>query len=361
MLKKFNIEKQDLIIGFVPLTDSAPLIVARELGIFKKWQLNVVLERQNSWATLRDKLHIGKLDGAQMLAPMPFASSLGLAGETADIITPMILSFNGNAITFSAKVFQEITQQKSFNSDKFPVAASSLVPIINQRRLLGKKLTLATVFPYSCHYYQLVDWLKQSAIAIDDIDIIILPPTSMVKALADGDIDGFCVGGPWNAKAVREKHGVTGLTSVDIWPVRPEKVLGLSANWQANHPNTTLALVSALQEACTWLSSAANRFEAARLMSKIEYLNTNIDVIAPSLLGSCLTQAGQSPRDIPAYNSFSLTQLKNSNCPTQAFGEQILSQMLSAGHISRGHVSENTVSSIYRGDIYHQAMAWHQN
>lgn len=346
-------EKQDVDIGFVPLTDSAPLIMAKELGYFEKFGLNVRLRKQNSWATLRDKLHAGVIDAAQMLAPMPLASSLGLSVIAKDVITPMVLSLNGNAITLSEKLYFEVLQANKLSRLTLPMAAYLLQEVVKRRAEKGQeKLRFANVFPYSCHNYQLRDWLKSGSLAEEDVDIVIVPPVNMVHFLESGEIDGFCVGGPWNAKAVRGGIGITALTSYDIWQDSPEKVLGVLGEFNEQSPNTVLAICAALKQACDWLEHVPNRFEAARTMCSLEYLDANLDVIAPSLLGSCLTHHDMSPRAISGYNQFSISSSHAINQPALVRGEWLLKQMSQAGQLENVEVPQNIVSRVFRPDIY---------
>jgi NitT/TauT family transport system ATP-binding protein/nitrate/nitrite transport system substrate-binding protein len=348
-------EQTKLTLGFIPLTDSAPLIVAKEMGFFSQWGLQVVLQKQNSWATLRDKLQVGLLDGAQMLAPMPIACSLGLGCKATRVITPLVLSLNGNAITLSESLHQEVLRENDFSQVTLPLASYVLQKVISQRQQQGRpKLIFATVFPYSCHYYQLRDWLASSHIDEKSVDIIVVPPANMVAYLQSGEIDGCCVGGPWNAKAVRAGIGLTALTSFDIWQDSPEKVLGLLESWQQQHPNTVLALTAALKQACVWLESIPNRFEAARLLSAYQYLDASVEVIAPSLIGSCLTHVNLAPRAIPSYNQFSQSNHGSINIPEYIRGEWLLRQMANAGQLKGITLSANLIKEIFRPDIYHQ-------
>lgn len=352
----FDVEKKNITLGFMPLTDSAPVVVAHEIGLFEKWGLNVTLTKQNSWATLRDKLHSGTIDAAQMLAPMPIASNLGLYGQKSEVISPMILSRNGNGITISTKLYRKIQVQTNSTQISFPFSANILRSEIELRRKANDKLNFAVVFPYSCHYYQFIEWLRRSNILLSDINLLFVTPSDMLPSMQSGDLDGFCVGGPWNAKAVREGLGVTGVTSSDLYPDSPEKVLGLMSEWQLKHPRTTVALISALYEACQWLENIPNRFEAARLLSRAKYLDTHIDVIAPSLLGSCLTFNDMEPRTVPTYNQFSNLGDSKFNEPTQGCGETIAELMENCGHISAQQRNNLSISSIFRKDIYKAAI-----
>lgn len=352
-----EIEKTTLTLGFVPLTDSAPLIAAKVLGFFGQAGLHVELEKQNSWATLRDKLHAGLLDAAQMLAPMPIASSLGLGCHAQAIVTPYVLSLNGNAITLSATLYSEIKKQSDACLDG-PLNASALKAIVAQRKQEGKaKLRLAHVFPYSCHHYQLRDWLKSGGVSLEDVEILTIPPMSMVDSLYSGEIDGYCVGGPWNAKAVRAGIGYTAVTSYDIWQDQPEKVLGLRAEFVERYPNTVSALCVAIEQACRWLENVPNRFEAARMLTQEQYLDAPLDVIAPSLLGSCLTHQNSSPRALEQYNRFYSSNDLRVNSPSAERGRWLLDKLFEAGQISKEQCDDVRIEEIYREDLFNKISA----
>ncbi len=359
--KLTSLETQALTIGFMPLTDCAPIVMAKELGLFKAQGLDVTLEKQFSWATMRDKLHAGLIDAGQLLAPMPLASSLGLGGlEPVNVIAPMVLSRNGNAITLSENLYQELMSLNNLDSIDLPLSSSLLQSVIDKRKSVNKKLIFGTVFPYSCHYYQLLSWFESNNIHASDIDIIIVPPSKMVEALSSGVIDGFCVGGPYNAKAVREGAGFTGVTSPDIWPNVPEKVLGLLQTWYEDNPNTSYALITALQQACQWLSSSANRFEAARVLSQRNYLDIELDVIAPSMLESCLVHSTIEPRAVLSYNQFSLSYDPTVNCPKHYYGEWLLNSMKRSGQLGDDINTAQITAQVFRQDIFKLALSGSQ-
>ena len=346
------IEKKELTLGFVPLTDSAPLIVAQELGYFDAQGLAVSLQKQNSWATLRDKLHTGVLDAAQMLAPMPIASTLGLGCRAHAVVTPLVLSLNGNAITLSEALYQSLAEKGSIQTNQ-PLNAAALKHIIGKRKAAGKaKLKFADVFPYSCHHYQMLDWLNAGGVDLGDIDILTVPPVSMVDCLSSGEIDGYCVGGPWNAKAVRSGKGYTALTSYDIWQDQPEKVLGFTAAFVDQYPGSVTALCVAIERACRWLEHIPNRFEAARMLAQSKYLNASLDVIAPSLLGSCLTHHSASPRRLEQYNRFYSSNMEGVNIPRVEHGRWLLEKMLAAGQVSQQMLNQVSIEEIFREDLY---------
>lgn len=340
--------------GFIPLTDSAPLIVAKEWGFFEDCGLDVRLQAQHSWSTLRDKLHAGVLDAAQMLAPMPIASSLGLSGPARSVMAPMVLSLNGNAITLSNELYEEILKANDLAEITLPMASYLLREVVEQRSQNNlPKLRFASVFPYSCHHYQLLEWLHSAQLTTNEIDLIVIPPANMVDSLHCGDIDGYCVGGPWNAKAVRAGFGITVLTSYDIWRDSAEKVLGVLTSYYDNNPDIVARLCQALKLACEWLEYTPNRFEAARALGSYEYLDAPIDVIAPSLIGSCLVKDGLSPRHLPGYNQF-FCPYKDINIPTHACGEWLLKQMVTAGQVSQKVADDFSVNQVFRADVYRQ-------
>lgn len=352
-------------IGYIKLTDAAPFIIAQEQGFFSKYGLNVELKPQNSWATLRDKLEAGILDAAHMLAPMPLASALGISGGRQDIITPLITSQNGNAITISNDLSEEIKHLENFEALPFPMNAQSLKNVIENRKLTkGNKLRFATVFPFSCHYLQMLDYFGQGDICTDDIEYVFLPPTYMVDSLNRAEIDGFCVGGPYNATSVRMNCGSTITTSYDIWEDAAEKVLGITAEAYESRPLKYQQLCAAIIDACEWLKDVPNRFEAARILSQEPFLNTSIDNIAPSLIGSCLTSSDSSPRHIPHYNRFSSLSLNKTkgmyevNRPTLEQGKQLLSKVRKAWpQLIDNSINEVEVTNCFREDIFTLALS----
>lgn len=355
-----GVEKTELTLGFMPLTDCAPLIVAKELGYFAKFGLNVTLSKQNSWASMRDKIAANVLDAGQLLAPMPLAGALGVDHLCHDLVAPFVLSRNGNAITLSRSLFEQIQPADELT---LSLDASCLAPIVLKLKALGKKLTFATVYPYSCHYLQLLSYFEQGGIDPNDINIVIISPANMVSALRHNDIDGFCVGGPYNAKAVREGVGITVATSMDVWPDLPEKVLGFKRQWYLKNTNTAYALLSALLLACHWLSKIPNRFEAAKLLSHKEYINASIDVIAPSLLGSCLTMKGEAPREVALYNRFTCSEDVFGNQPQENEVSQLQAYFASAFiNSDENSIKFSTIdlSNIFSASIYQQAIVWLQ-
>ncbi len=202
-------------LGYIPLTDAAPLVVALENGHFERFGLDVSLSRQPSWATLRDKLGIGHLDGAHLLAPMALACSLGVEGVPQRLVTALSLGLGGNAITVADNLYRDMQAAAGGQ----PVTAQALASVIARRRAAGADpLTFATVYPTSNHTYLLRYWLAAAGIDPDrDLRLIVVPPPQMVQRLKQGDIYGYCVGEPWNTLAVRDGIGCIVATGHDVW------------------------------------------------------------------------------------------------------------------------------------------------
>lgn len=344
-----NHEMTKVTIGFMPLTDCLPLLIAKHKQFFAQHGLDVVLERQNSWATLRDKLLNGFLDAAHLLAPMPIACYCEDGGVQAAIKVPQVLSYNGNGITLSNTLLQETNAEAYLESKKphrYPFSANVLVPAIQARRDKRKpKLRFATVFHYSNHFYQLRGWLQAAGISSSEVEIVVVPPTDMVTAMSSGLIDGFCVGSPWNARAVREGVGTTIITSNDLWPRVPEKVLGVAEPWFHQNATTLRAMLTAIDQANEWLSSVANRFEAARLLSLEANLNVDIDVVTPALLDSCIVNSEEDPRRINKYIDFGDSGNEIETLRFQA--EWLMRQMIDAGHINKDADVKMIAEQIY--------------
>lgn len=281
-VNKLEPELRHLNIGYVRLTDSAPLIVAREKKFFQKRGLDVTLKRESSWATIRDKLATGLLDAAQMLAPMPLAAQLGLENLNSPFITGLMLSLNGNGITLASGLSRNM-RLPSANPREPVAAARALKQLISNT---GQTLTFATVYPFSMHTFQLRQWFESGGIdARKDVKLIVLPPEQMVEYLARGAIDGFCVGEPWNTLAVQAGVGEVMTTGYDIWNNAPEKVLAVMEPWHENYPATHTAMRMAVMEAQAWLAAPGHRDEAIKFLASPCYLDLPAQAISPSFLG----------------------------------------------------------------------------
>ncbi|MBS8240146.1 nitrate transporter [Marinobacter lipolyticus] len=261
-------------LGFVPLLDSAPLIMAEELGLFEAEGLRVELVRESSWASLRDKVSFGLLEGGQMLAPMPLSMSLASDRPRIPITSAMVLSRNGNGITLGNHLFDRILQTNA-NLLKPIETARALVAVARQRQ---QPIRLASVAPWSSHDLQLRDWLDSAgAIHGQDFHIIPVSPVQMMDALQSGAIEGCCVGEPWNSVLERRRLGHILHSGHQIWQNAPEKVVGVRSDWAAQHQEMHRHLIRALLVACRWLDCSDNHAMLAQILSQPEYLGEYFD------------------------------------------------------------------------------------
>lgn len=281
---RYGLEKQRLRLGMLPLADAAPLVVARHLGLFARHGLDVELSVERAWAALRDKVAAGVLDGGQMLAPMPVAATLGLDGVAVPMVTAMVLSLNGNSIVVSRELHEQM-QPHLDSGGGARSSARAVAAVIAERRARSEpRPVFAHVFPFSAHHYELRMWLTSADIDPDsDVQLCVVPPSQMVGELESGRIDGYCVGEPWNEVALLRGSGVTVATKHQIWNNSPEKVLGVTRDWAADHPETHLALIAALIEAARWLDEPGNRAEAAALLVSEGVLDAPLQSVIAAL------------------------------------------------------------------------------
>ncbi|MGV3592964.1 MAG: CmpA/NrtA family ABC transporter substrate-binding protein [Gammaproteobacteria bacterium] len=327
-------------LGFIPLLDAAPLLLAQELGYFQAAGLNVRLSREASWANIRDKLCVGTLQGAQLLAPMTLSVTLGLNRVKAPLTTSFVMNRNGNVITVSGSLYEQLRVLNREAAASAHRSVLTLKQLIDQRRELGMAaLTFATVYPYSCHNYLLRYWLAAGGINPDhDLNLVVIPPAQMVSQLAAGRIDGFCVGEPWNQIAVAQSHGRILLNSWDIWHNAPEKVLAVHREWANVHPGANLALTRALLHSCQWLDDAGNRDDAMAILTQPHYLGFTPEALQAGLRNG-------------RHRFFS----EGANCPWPAHGLWMLSQMMRWGHVRQDIDARSLIDATFRPDIYHQA------
>lgn len=346
---------QTLNIGFAPLTDCASLVVARERGIFAQNGLDVSLRRFVSWAAMRDALGSGVIDAAHMLSPMVVASAARLGPFPGDFTTAFTMNLNGNAITVSNALHEEMQQRAPDLMEELPLTARALKRVIEQRQAEGgAPLTLAHVYPQSMHSYELRFWLAEAGIDPDrDLNLVVVPPSLTVDALSTGHIDGYCVGEPWNSAAVVGGLGRTLITSGEIWSNGPEKVLAVRKSWASDHHDTHLALIASLSEASKWLDDVANRQTAARMIAAPEYVNTAYDEIVSSLTGVGVQTGGHLRLKMPDFNVF---HRYAANFPWRSHAKWILSQMVRWGEVPETVDVESVAENAFRPDIYCEAV-----
>ncbi|NWG53592.1 MAG: ABC transporter substrate-binding protein [Hydrogenophilaceae bacterium] len=313
-------EKDELKLGFIKLTDMAPLAIAKERGYFEEEGLYVTLEAQANWKVLLDRVISGELDGAHMLAGQPLAATIGY-GTSAEIVTAFSMDLNGNGVTVSNDIWRQMRPHVPNGPDGkplHPISAAALRPVVEAYRSRGQPFNMGMVFPVSTHNYELRYWLAAGGInpgfyeAGDvsgqigaDVLLSVTPPPQMPATLEAGTIYGYCVGEPWNQQAVARRIGVPVITDYEIWKNNPEKVFGVTKAFAEANPNTMLALTKALIRAAIWLDADnnANRREAVQILARPDYVGADAAVIANSMTGTFEYEPGDVRR-VPDFNVF---------------------------------------------------------
>ncbi|MBD3775553.1 MAG: ABC transporter substrate-binding protein [Thiotrichales bacterium] len=345
-------------IGFIPLNDSAPLIVAKEQGFFEEQGLDVALCREVSWSNIRDKLVFGEYHAAHMLAPMLMSTTLGLGSVKRPLVTAYSFGLNGNAISVSNALYEEMSRYESQLVLKPEKSASVIKKVIRARQQSGApKLRFAVVFPFSMHQYLLRYWLAEAGIDVErEVHITVVSPPSMVKALEEGLIDAYCVGEPWNTHAVKQKVGVTLITGYEIWNNAPEKVLGVRKDWAEQYQEIHEKLVLALYRASEWIDRPENRDALTAYLASPQYIGAPIESIRNALNGEVCNPGCSTCRRVP---NFSLPFKYLANFPWQSHAEWILSQMKRWHQISEEIDVAELAKAVYLTDVYRSVLEKH--
>lgn len=340
-------------IGFIPLVDCALLAIAKEVGFARKYDVQLNLHKEVSWANVRDKVYLGYLDGAQMLAGMPLAANMRLMPNSCDMVAPFVLGRNGNAVTVSQALFDEM---KAVDEDvltrlDLKTTGAALKKVIESRKVEGlPALRFGMVFPFSCHNYHLRYWLAACGIDPDvDVHLEVIPPPFMDRCLEEGRIDGFCVGEPWNSIAVAQDVGVIIATTAQIWDRCPEKVLGLRKSWVESNPITLGGLLKALQEAATWVSDVANHKQLAEILSDVAYLDVPAEIIGRALSGEMKMSNGEESVMSPAFLTLSG---EDANRPRKAEAQWLFDQMKRWGQNRGVELTDDLCEESYSGKMY---------
>ena len=368
--KPLKLEKEQIKIGFIKLTDMVPLAVAYEKGYFEDEGLYVTLEPQANWKVVLDRVITGELDASHMLAGQPLGATIGI-GTKADVITAFSMDLNGNAITVSNAVWQQMKAHVPMDAQGRPVRpvkAAALKPVVDQFKAAGKPFRMGVVFPVSTHNYELRYWLASGGLHPGfyspsdvtgtiraDVQISVTPPPQMPATMEAGTINGYCVGEPWNQQAIFKKVGLPVITDYEIWKNNPEKVIGVTRAWAEKNPNTHLAMIKALLRAAAWLDATpANRKEAAAMISQSQYVGADVRVIASSMTGTFEYVPGEK-RAVPDFNVF---YRYHATYPFYSDAVWYLTQMRRWGQIPEGKTDSwylETAKKVYRPDIYLQA------
>lgn len=363
-------EKEELKLGFIKLTDMAPLAVAYEKGFFEEEGLYVTLEAQANWKVLLDRVIDGQLDGAHMLAGQPIGATLGI-GTKAEVVTAFSMDLNGNAITVSNDVWQKMVPHLAKGSDgkpKHPIQADVLKPVIASYKDQGKAFNFGMVFPVSTHNYELRYWLAAGGIhpgfyapakgdnagqLQGDVLLSVTPPPQMPATLESGTINGYCVGEPWNQAAVAKGIGVPVVTDEQIWRNNPEKVFGVTKAFADQYPNTHIHLVKALIRAAYWLdaNNNANRSEAVDIIARPNYVGADAKVIANSMTGTFEYEKG----DKRPASDFNVFFRHNATYPYYSDAIWYMTQMRRWGQIAEAKPDSwyaEMAKKVYRPDVY---------
>ncbi len=362
------VEKPNLKLGFIKLTDMAPLAIAKEKGFFAEEGLNVTLEPQANWKVLVDGVSGGQLDGAHMLAGHPIASAAGI-GSKVKLITPMSLDINGKGVTISNRVYAMIAPTLPKGADGKviqPVSASVLKPVVDAGKASGKPFKMGMVFPVSGHNYVLRYWLAAgglnpgyylpgdtAGVTGADVQLSVTPPPQMPATLEAGTIDGYSVGEPWNQASVAKKIGVPIIVDPDIVGLTGDKVFGLTEEFARKNPATVKALLRALIRASMWLDAdgGKNRAEAVKILAMPQYVGADEKVLMASMTGKFTFGPGDT-RDTPEFNRFFDQQ---ASYPFYSDAIWFLTQMRRWGQVAEVKTDQwyfDTAKSAYRPDLY---------
>ncbi len=329
--------------GIIALTDCSPLVIAAEKGHFKKYGVDVTIAKGANWAAIRDSLSSGDNEMTHMLLGMPIASTMGLLGSPKKpMVVPWLLNRNGQAITLKAEW-----------KGKVGADPKALKPYVDKAKSLGEPLSFAMTFPSGTHAMWMRYYLAAGGINPDkDVSLITIPPPQMVANMKIGKMDGYCVGEPWNARAIADKIGFTSVTTQDIWKDHPEKVCAFTAEFADKNPKTVKAVLKALHEASVWLDIDANRSEQCDIVSKPNYINCQKEIILGRLLGDLDYGDGRKMKDgAPMHFS-----KRNCNFPQPAYAKWWLTQFRRWGMVTGKPDYDGVAKSVMRGDLYTEAM-----
>lgn len=351
-----QLDHRTTVVGFIPLMDCAPLAVAAEKGFAAEEGLDLRLVRETSWANIRDRVVVGHFDAAHMLGPMAVASTLGVGHLKVPMAAPLSLGLGGNAITVSLRVWDLMVSEGATLSASPRALGEALRNVVRARERAQKQpFTFAMVYPFSSHNYELRYWLAACGIDPDrDVRLIVIPPPLLVDAMREGQIDGFCVGEPWNSLAVSVGVGCIALPTTAIWRLSPEKVLGCRLEWAQRHPDRLQALVRALYKAAVWCERPENHLELSRLLAEPRFVGAPAEILLRGLSNKLRLQPGGEPRQLP---DFYLPASRAATFPWVSHALWFYSQMVRWGQIAFDPEHVAQVRATYRPDLYRLALA----
>jgi len=342
-------------VGFIPLLDAAPLIVAREFDFAREEGIALELLRETSWATLRDRLAVAHLDAAHILAPLAIADSLGLTPLPVGLVVPMSLGTAGNTITVSRAVLAGLLRHGADDTLDPERGARAFAALVAERRAAGlEPLSLAIVHAYSAHHYQLAYWLGWAGVRPGvDVELVVIPPSLTTAALQSSRIDGFCVGEPWGSLAASIGVGHIVTTSSHIWKRSPDKVLGVRRAFAAQAPGRTAALLRAVHRAACWCERPENQSELASLLSREDLIGQPADVIQTALSRRSSPGAGAPP----SSDGFLSFAADDATLPRRDHAAWFFAQMVRWGQAKLTAANVKAVQETYRPDLFEAALA----
>ena len=342
-------------VGFIPLADAAATIVAVDKGFAAAEGLDIELVREVSWSNVRDKLNIGLFDAAHLLAPVAIASSLGIGHVKVPILAPFNLGLNGNAITVSPALYAALADAATGDLTDPMVSARALARVVAARRSQGAEpLTFGMTFPFSTHNYQLRFWMAAGGVDPDeDIRLVVLPPPYMVENLANGLVDAFCVGAPWNSVAVDLGVGRILHFISEILARAAEKVLAVRSRWAQEHPDTLLRLLRAHRRAATFVEDDANRDEVTAILTAPNRIGVAAEVIRRTLDGRLKVAADGTVRTSERYL---MIGRKGAARPDPVQAAWLYAQMVRWGQASLSDELLAAAKAVFRPDLYDAAM-----
>lgn len=337
-----SFRKRPIRLGFVALNDAAPLAAAEDLGCFEEAGLDVALSRELGWASVREKLVFGELDAAHAPFSLPLAITLGLGCVAVPCLASMVLSRGGNALT--------LAQRLKHAHGKAP-------PDILPQRRPSEPYVFGVVSLYSSHHFFARRWLAARGLNPErDVRFVVVPPAQTSFALAEGHLDGFCSGEPWNSLAVKQGAGwIAALDTAENAAAPPEKVLAVRGSFASEREVALIALNQALLRACRWCDTPAGRAKLPSLLARPDWLDCPPELIAAGMSGQ-IGRCCEPAVEVPCFHRFSGA---GANSPDPAGARTILDHFCSAGLLPRGAVASPAAlaQAVYRQDLYTRALA----
>ncbi len=336
--------KEPIKLGFIPLTDCSPIVMAKELGLFKKYGVEVIVTKESSWANVRDKILTGELDGAHCLYTMPFSVYTGVGGKAgSEMKIAMMLNVNGQAITLSNDFCGKVGFKQM----------NKVAPVVAAKLKAEKEVTFAMTFPGGTHDLWLRNWMAIAGINQKSVKIITIPPPQMVANMKVGNMDGYCVGEPWGGVAVKQGIGFTQIASQDIWKDHPEKALVVNKEFSEKRREDLKKVMKAIMEACIWLDNPSNRKKAAAIIGRAPYVNAPADVIENRLMGNYDLGCNQGTQ---VYSNDYMLFYKGGtvNFPRKSYGIWAMAQFVRFGYLKEAPNYKAIADKLILQDLYEE-------